>query len=38
MAEVHIRGMISVSPDSCIFLYKKKSTKFFNLTNLVFSN
>ena len=24
IAEVHIKGMISVSPDSCIFLYKEK--------------
>ena len=37
IAEVHIKEMISVSPDSCFFPYKKKkSAKFFNLRCLVF--
>ena len=37
IAEVHMKGMISVSPDSCIFPYTE-STKFLNLGYLVFFN
>ena len=25
VAEMHMKGMISLSPDSCIFLYKEKN-------------
>ena len=36
-AELHIKGMISLSPNSCIFPYKK-GAKFLNLSYLVFFN
>ena len=37
IAEVHIKGMISISPDSCIFPYME-SAKFLNFRYLVFFN
>ena len=36
--EVHIRGMISVSPDSCIFSHTYKSANFINLGYPIFFN
>ena len=35
MAEVHIKGVISMSPDSCIFLYIE-NMKLLPLRRLVF--
>ena len=37
IAKVHSKGMISLSPDSCFFRYKKKA-KFIHVRCLVFSN
>ena len=38
IGEMRMKGMVSVSPDSCILPYIKKITKFLNLRYLFFLN
>ena len=38
ISEMHMKGMISMSPDSCASSHTKKSTKFLNMMYLVFFN
>ena len=35
IAKVHIKGIISVSPNCCIFPYTEKSAEFFSLSNFL---